>query len=513
MSTEPSLPRAADLARVTTVLGRFRGRRRRRLIERFAVLADALDLGDDSGIEARVAALCAVLTRGIDRELWLILAVLDAALPRIDDVVEAGRILALDGALAVIEPRLVRTPIERAIDPGTARRVSLVRGAVVVDVDHTSRVGFATGIQRVVRRVTNSWQAVGRPVLIGWTVDRTALRRLSAAEAETASSGTPLAASARRSRRRDQAVIIPWESHYLLPELNVEERSLARIAAFARYSGNSTGAIGFDCIPLTTAETSSTGISALFASYLGALSYFDRVAAISLAATTEYRGWLSMLSSIGMAGPAVQEIELPVEAHSVPASATDKARSRFAVEDLPLLLCVGSHEPRKNHLAVLAAAERLWREERHFSLLFVGGNAWKSDSFERALRDLERAGRPVSSVSALDDETLWGAYALARGVLFPSLNEGFGLPIAEALAAGTPVLTSNFGSMRELASGGGVVMVDPRDDVDLTRGMRSLLDDAPLIDRLRLEASKAPRGSWGQYSAAVWNYLVGTDSQ
>ena len=76
--------------------------------------------------------------------------------------------------------------------------------------------------------------------------------------------------------------------------------------------------------------------------------------------------------------------------------------------------------------------------------------------FPPALADLQADGRPVESLSAADDDLLWGAYRLARFTVFPSINEGFGLPVAESLGLGTPVITSNFGSMREIAEAGAV---------------------------------------------------------
>ena len=71
---------------------------------------------------------------------------------------------------------------------------------------------------------------------------------------------------------------------------------------------------------------------------------------------------------------------------------------------------------------------------------------------------------------------------MARFTVFPSLNEGFGLPLAESLACGTPAVTSDFGSMREIVDGGGgALLVDPRDDHSVADGMRSLLTDDGLL--------------------------------
>lgn len=176
--------------------------------------------------------------------------------------------------------------------------------------------------------------------------------------------------------------------------------------------------------------------------------------------------------------------------------------------DGPVVLCVGSHEPRKNHLTVLHAAELLWREGLQFSLLFVGGHGWRAEQFTDRVVQLQAAGRPVRSVRALPDDLLWAAYVLARVVVFPSLNEGFGLPVAEALASGTPVITSDFGSMREIASEGGAVLVDPRDDHALRDALRLVLTDETVHAQLSEQARLRPGRTWEHYAGQTWDYLV-----
>ncbi|WKK73328.1 glycosyltransferase [Rathayibacter oskolensis] len=173
-----------------------------------------------------------------------------------------------------------------------------------------------------------------------------------------------------------------------------------------------------------------------------------------------------------------------------------------------MVVCVGSHEPRKNHLAVLHAAELLWREGHEFSLVFIGGNAWNSEGFDAQLARLQAEDRAVSSFSAITDELLWSAYRLARFTVFPSLNEGFGLPVAESLAVGTPVLTAQYGSMAEIASQGGAVTVDSRDDHDIARGMRELLTDDALLARLQTEALARDNSSWAEYAATLWDFVA-----
>jgi len=341
-------------------------------------------------------------------------------------------------------------------------------------------------------------------VLVGWDSSDRTLRELDPPLRRNALYGTVPDAKADPS----SDILVPWRSRYVLPELATEDERTSRIAALAEFSGNRTATIGFDCVPLTTAETAHIGMSAAFSRTLVAVSHMDRVATISEAAAVEYRGWREMLAGVGRKGPEIQRILLPSEAGSVDDAALARAKEKLVTGDLPLVVCVGSHEPRKNHLAVLHAAELLWREGREFSLVFIGGNAWNSEGFDVQLERLKAEGREVESFSAITDELLWSAYRLARFTVFPSLNEGFGLPVAESLAVGTPVLTAEYGSMAEIASQGGAVTVDSRDDHDIARGMRELLTDDALLERLRTEALRRDNSSWAEYAATLWDFVA-----
>jgi glycosyltransferase involved in cell wall biosynthesis len=174
-----------------------------------------------------------------------------------------------------------------------------------------------------------------------------------------------------------------------------------------------------------------------------------------------------------------------------------------------MVLCVGTHEPRKNHLALLHAAELLWREGVGFNLVLVGGRSWNDDRFVEELARARARNRPVKTVTTMSDTMLWAAYRVARCMVFPSLNEGFGLPVAEALACGTPVVTSEYGSMAEIAADGGAILVDPRNDHSIAAGMRTVLTDDDVHAQLATAARARPRRTWEQYADDVWSALAG----
>ena len=473
--------------------------------ERLAVLVDALDPSPGPRTtEELVAAASDLLASGDRGHVWLALAVLRASLPLDADVQRVSRAIQLDGSLPALRAALL--PSRKLLERGRElRTVEVLQDAVLVDMQHTSHTALATGIQRVARQSAVRWAERHDVTLVGWTSDEQALRRLTPVEREVALHG---GAGADQRPGPGDRVLVPWRCTYVLPELATEPRRTARMLALAAWSQSRTGVIGFDCVPLSSAETTAPGMAAAFANNLSAVRQMDRVAAISRAAAGEYDGWRRMLGAVGLSGPEVRPVMLPIEATAAGPDALAAARAELLVDDLPLVLCVGSHEPRKNHLAVLQAAEIAWRAGSRFSLAFVGGNSWGGDEFSREVARSRSAGRPVVTVSAISDDLLWGAYALARCVVFPSLNEGFGLPVAEAIATGTPVITSSFGSMAEIAAHGGALLVDPRDDEDIARALRSLVDDDEVHGRLAAQAAAAPHTTWDDYAEQVWDFLV-----
>ncbi len=438
-------------------------------------------------------------------ELWLLLAVLTGELPGRAQVQAAHRQARLDGVLALVADHLPATGLRRLLRRGgPLPAVEVVTDAVLVDLHHTSDTTLATGIQRVSRMMAQRWARDHQVVIVRWTPRYTGLLELDPAERERALHGTALTGHEASAR----PVLVPWRCTYLLPELLTEPERAQALEALVVYSRSCTGMVGYDCVPISSAETTGEGMGGAFASMLVAAASMDRVATISDASQGEYAGWRTMLAGAGISGPDVRAVPLAVEASTPTADAVRVAAEQLVVAGLPMVLVVGSHEPRKNHLAVLHACELLWREGLEFSVLFVGGNAWRSERFTARLQELQGVGRAVETRSGLSDDLLWAAYRAARLVLFPSLNEGFGLPVGEALASGTPVVTSGYGSMAETASAGGALFVDPRDDDDIAAAVRRLLTDDALHAELSDQARARPTRSWDQYAEETWQYFT-----
>jgi glycosyltransferase involved in cell wall biosynthesis len=140
------------------------------------------------------------------------------------------------------------------------------------------------------------------------------------------------------------------------------------------------------------------------------------------------------------------------------------------------LLHVGTLQPRKNLSRLIAAASSLRAQWPGFQLVLAGQRGWQAGPI------LEQARAGADFVRLLDyvpDDDLAGLYSGARAFVFPSLYEGFGFPVLEAMACGTPVVCANTSSLPEVA-GDAALLIDPLDTAALARGIAWLLAEAPL---------------------------------
>ncbi len=443
--------------------------------------------------------VASVVERPAHDRVWLLLVALSATFPVDEDVRAARRQLEL-ASVAECCIWLLEWSYAAAQERATgACRLQLVHGGVLVDVDFTAKHDLQTGIQRVVRRVVPRWRRDHDVELAVWTEHTGALRALDDDEQERVLRWTrPLMRPP--TSGGPAVVLVPWRSTVVLPEVPGREQC-ARLASLAQHSGNRVSAIGYDCIPVLSADLMPEVEPNRFVRYLGLVKHADVLAGISGSAAQEFAGFVSALPTQGLSGPRVVSCPLATDA-----SATEAGPVQGTEE--PEILAVGSHEPRKNHVAVLHAAEVLWREGLRFRLRFIGGSGWTTTAFDQALQVLLEAGRPVLIERGMDDEHLWPAYRRARFTVFPSLHEGYGLPVVESLTLGTPVIATGYGSVAELADDGGLLLVDPRSDDDLVAAMRLLLTDEVELARLRKEALARPVRTWDDYAAELWQLLV-----
>jgi glycosyltransferase involved in cell wall biosynthesis len=170
----------------------------------------------------------------------------------------------------------------------------------------------------------------------------------------------------------------------------------------------------------------------------------------------------------------------------------------------PYLLWVGTQEQRKNVVAVLDAFSHLANRHPELSLVLHGPNGWLGDEVGEGLQHRGLHGRTIVSEGSLPRNELAALYARASVFVYPSLYEGFGMPVLEAMACGTPVVTSNISALPETA-GDAALLVDPLDDVALAEAIARIIEDPGLAEDLSQRGQKRARAlTWGETARRTW---------
>ena len=253
-----------------------------------------------------------------------------------------------------------------------------------------------------------------------------------------------------------------------------------------------------DLGPLDTPESYSRGFALWYSQLVPALARKAR----RIVTVSEYcrRRIVESLkipeSKVIVAGEAASSIF-----YRRPDTEVQRISERFGIRT-PYFLAVGAISLRKNLARVLQAWSRVLGETDGASLVIVGkeGLRFASSSILNALPE------GVLHLGCVDDDELACLYSGARGLLYPSLYEGFGLPILEAMASGCPVLTSNCTAMPEVA-GDAAIVVDPLSVESIAEGIRNLRNESRRCDLSQKGYEHSKGFSW-QRTARIVEHAI-----
>lgn len=382
--------------------------------------------------------------------------------------------------------------------------------SLLLDLSHTSHTRARTGIQRVCRALAAELAAHEQVLPLCFDPHQHGWRALDAAErtalADHSGAGTSRRAQwtlaqkvfGRVKRLTGQRLVAPTGSALICPELFSAKVGQHLPELFAKVRGPRV-AVFHDAIGLKFPEFTPPATVARLPVYLRELARFDGVAAVSEdSATTlrEFWQWAGLASP-----PPVAAIPLGIDPLPVATRAP-------ATSARPRVLCVSTLEARKNHLALLAAAETLWSDHVDFELELIG--LPRADTGAAALaqiRQLRERGRPLVYHGAVSDEHLHAAYARATFTVYPSHYEGFGLPVLESLQHGRPCVSSAQGALAEIAPGGGVELLPGLDATTIATTLRDLLAHPAKIDALATAARSRKFRSWSDYARDLRRWM------
>ena len=386
---------------------------------------------------------------------------------------------------------------------------------VLIDLSHTSHTRARTGIQRVARSLLASLGEEARPIthdphLCAWRLLETwEQENLGAKNADRKRGAQwPLEAKMRAHARRwlrnpriSHKTKFPEHRGVLVPEVFSAEVAQALPTLFSVTTGPRV-AIFHDAIALKFPELTPPKTVARFPAYLQELLAFDGIAANSedsRDSLLDYWKWAGVTKI-----PRVTAIPLGVDVREAAAvhPAPDTA--------LPVVLCVGSIEGRKNHLTLLAACEKLWERGMLFELRLIGlTHPQTGHAALEKINALKFAGRSLCYNGPLADAAVDTAYAECAFTVYPSVIEGFGLPVIESLAHGKPCVCSGRGAIGESARGGGCVAVDVMDASQLAETIAHLLESPAELSTLAQAARARRFKSWADYTAELMTWMQG----
>jgi glycosyltransferase involved in cell wall biosynthesis len=187
-----------------------------------------------------------------------------------------------------------------------------------------------------------------------------------------------------------------------------------------------------------------------------------------------------------------------------------QARHKYNLPE-HFLLYVGVIEPRKSISTLLKAYADIITELPNYNLVVAGPKGWMVDNIRKQTDQLNISAK-VHFTGYVEQADLPLVYNLADVFIYPSIYEGFGLPVLEAMACGTPVITSNVSSMPEIVGDAGV-LISPNDSRALSHSLVKLVNDPIERQQLSLKAmERAAAFTWdrtAEKTFAVYRYVLG----
>ena len=394
-----------------------------------------------------------------------------------------------------------------AAHPGPAAAAEPVAPApVIVDTTNATRDPANTGVMRVTRRIARELQRHTEPLFAVWdeTLDTYVLptdaeyRQLAQFNGPRVPDAAVTPAGTGRLPIDDVRAADGRPPRWLLLTETLPARRVAAARRFARRHGLGLAAIFYDAIPVLHPELCNAEVVANHAGYMKSLADCDVVLPIS-----EFSGRClrDFWTKEGLAGCPVRPNPLAGEFGRVPRSGATAA----APGDEVRILCVSTLEPRKNLLRLVDACRGLDARSPglNWSLTLVGNRYAGAFDIAEKIAAVAAADPRIWWPGVVDDQTLHRLYREASFTVYPSLIEGFGMPVLESLWHGKPCICSVEGALGEIALHGGCVTVDVTDASALAAAIHALATDAAARDRLAHEAATRPIKRWDEYTSQL----------
>ncbi len=253
--------------------------------------------------------------------------------------------------------------------------------------------------------------------------------------------------------------------------------------------GIKTAAIVHDLIPVKLPQLYDPALRASYARYYAALARADLVVTTTRYVANDFRAFLA---ADRLAAPAMALAPLGGDAIE---PIRPGRRAPLAVDAPLLLLLLGTWEPRKNHLRVLQALRGAGQRSPRPIGLTIAGRRGHDPAYDQAVLAAAVGLPNVTFAHNVSDTDLAMLFARHQATIYPSYEEGFGLPVLESLWQGLPCLCHSGSSLAEIAPGGGTLLADMQDQGAITAALLQLAGPE-LLESLAEQAAARPVDTW-----------------
>ena len=380
-------------------------------------------------------------------------------------------------------------------------------------VGHTIKCPVNTGLQRLTRQLARGLVKAGKNIIfVKWDEDAKKIILINKDELEYLEkwNGPTISNSLKEiynennfnyfydnllGEIRNSWLLVPEVTH-----INAINRDITLdLIRQGKQMGLHIAYIYYDAIPLRLKEYKDSAEA--HEKYMQALLTADLILPISHRSAEELKLFFHQYQKARCNTPFINAVPLAGETNL-----SKRLKISNHQSDSKVILCVGSMDPRKNQRRLIEAFIEF--------IKLPEGNGWKLILAGHCHHELveflnfSRTNYPaVEYVGTPSDEELDKLYRESSFTVFPSIEEGFGLPIMESLWYGKPCVCANFGTMNEVAAGGGCFTVDVRNSKAILHALCTLTEDIGLYKNLCMQAQQRQIPSWDDYTSHVINEL------
>lgn len=376
-------------------------------------------------------------------------------------------------------------------------------GAIYYWVDHTCTYPSNSGIQRVVRGTAKALIDTGINLIpVRWNSDTSELYPVTREDLLHLEKWNGPAADSWASWQAPSGS----SNWMLLPELTTysNQIKLDEVVLYSKKMSMKTAVIFFDVIPYKMSDIYSIEAGKAHLEYMKSLLQFDKVMAISKYSANE------LVAVLRREADRIVNLHDKVKGVPLPGEFTESKRIEIIDkkdDSILHIFCAGTVEPRKNHRVLLEAFERVLKKTKRNVELTIAGN----DPFPELKQLVEKFCRNHKNVRWIvdaDDYEFKILYSKSHFTVFPTLEEGFGLPILESLWHACPCICRNASAMAEVSEEGGCLAIDTSDPEELANAMLRLIEDDEYRLLLTKEAVARKFKTWKQYAIDILKEMV-----